>query len=420
MRFRARRDPVTDPPARLGRGAIGVLAVACGVSVATIYFPQALVPLIAAGLGVAPESAALVATLAQLGYALGLFLMVPLGDRVRHRTLVVALLVATGAGLVVAGAAPTLPVLLVVSGLVGVTTVVPQVLLPMAAGLVPGERRGAVTGTLLSGLLGGILLARTFGGVVGEWLGWRAPYLIAAGLVLALAVVLARTLPVTTPPSRESYPALLAAAPRLLLAEPDLRRSALYQALLFGAFSAAWTSLALLVTGPVFGLDARAVGLLALVGAGSVLVSPLAGRRADRAGPGPVNLACSIGVLVAAGVLAPGVLGGVLGLAALAVGLLLLDVAVQAGGVANQARVFALRPEVRSRLNTAYTTCAFLGGSAGSWLGIQAYSRLGWPGVCGLVAVAAAVALARQLLGRRDPRPTDAVEPVDRECPRPG
>jgi predicted MFS family arabinose efflux permease len=217
-------------------------------------------------------------------------------------------------------------------------------------------------------------------------------------------VLLVRVLPSTTPPSRERYPTLLAAALRLLVAEPALRRSALYQALLFGAFSAAWTSLALLVTGPVYDLDARAVGLLAFVGAGSVLVSPLAGRLADRSGPGPVNLVCFAGVLVAAGVVTLGAAGGVLGLVGLALGMLLLDVAVQAGGVANQARIFALRPEVRSRLNTAYTTCGFLGGSAGSWLGIQAYSGLGWPGVCGLVAVAGAVALVRHLVGKREAR----------------
>jgi predicted MFS family arabinose efflux permease len=397
---------VDDGP-RLGRGATLVLALACGVAVSSIYFPQAVVPLIARDLAVPAESAALVATVAQLGYAVGLFLLVPLGDRVPHRPLLLTLLGLTAAGLVGAGLARDLPVLLVLSGTVGVTTVVPQVLLPMAAGLVPDDRRGAVTGTLLSGLLAGILLARTFGGVLGEWLGWRAPYLIAAGLVLVVAGVLARAVPATTPATRQRYPALLATALRLLATEPDLRRSCTYQALMFGAFSAAWTSVVLLLTGPTYGLDARAVGLLALVGAGSVLVSPVAGRRADRTGPGAVNLVCFVGALLAAGVLAVAAGGGWVGLLALAVGMLLLDVAVQAGGVANQSRIFALRPEVRSRLNTAYTTCGFLGGSAGSWLGIQADVRLGWIGVCGLVGLAAGVGLVRHLVGgRRGGRPS--------------
>jgi predicted MFS family arabinose efflux permease len=391
---------VPDDSPRLGRGATLVLAIACGVAVSSIYFPQAVVPLIARDLGVPPESAALVATVAQLGYALGLFLLVPLGDRVPHRPLLLTLLGLTATGLVVAGLAPNLPVLLVLGAAVGVTTVVPQVLLPMAAGLVPDDRRGAVTGTLLSGLLAGILLARTFGGVLGEWLGWRGPYLVAAGLVVLVAGALARAVPATTPTSRQRYPALLGTALRLLATEPDLRRSGTYQALMFGAFSAAWTSVVLLLTGPTYGLDARAVGLLALVGAGSVLVSPVAGRRADRSGPGAVNLVCFVGALLSAGVLALAAGGGWPGLVALAAGMLLLDVAVQAGGVANQARIFALRPEVRSRLNTAYTTCGFLGGAAGSWLGIQAQVRLGWVGVCGLVGLAAGIALLRHLLGQ--------------------
>lgn len=391
---------------QLGRGVILILALACGVAVANVYFPQAIIPLIAAGLHVTPDSAALVATVAQLGYALGLFLLVPLGDRVRHRTLILTLLGITGVGLVVAGIAPSLPVLLVFSGLIGLTTVVPQILLPMAAGLVPDNRRGAVTGTLLSGLLGGILLARTFSGTLGQWLGWRTPYLIAAGLVIVLAILLAFAVPTTNPSSKQSYPALLGTAVKLFVTERDLRRSCLYQATMFGGFSAAWTSLALLVTGPKFGLNAQAVGLIALVGAGSMFFSPIVGRRIDKIGPNPINLICFFGAIVAAAVLTAANFGGVVGLITLAAGMLLLDIAVQSGQVANQARIFALRPEMRSRLNTAYMTCAFLGGSLGSWLGVRAYSSLGWLGVCGLVALVAIIALVRHLFtifGNRRP-----------------
>ncbi len=291
---------------------------------------------------------------------------------------------------------------------VGVTTVVPQVIMPMAAGLVADDRRGAIVGTLLGGLLGGILLARTFGGTVGEWLGWRAPYVVAAALALLLAVVLAFAVPRMNPPSRQRYPSLLAESLRLLRTEPDLRRSCFYGATLFGGFSAAWTSLALLVSGPAYGLGAQAVGLIALVGAGSVFCTPAAGRHVDRRGPDPVNLACILGAIVAAGVLTAGGLGGAIGLAALVVGMLLLDIAVQCGQAANQARIFALRPEVRSRLNTAYMTCSFAGGSAGSWLGVRAYTTLGWAGVCGLLALVAVLALGRHLV-RRAPRRHPAV-----------
>jgi predicted MFS family arabinose efflux permease len=388
-----------------------ILAVACGVAVGNVYFPQAISPLIGEDLHVSAGTAAVVVTAVQVGYTAGLFLLVPLGDRLRHRPLLVTLLTLTGLGLLAAGAAPTLPVLAGAGALVGVTTVVPQIILPMAAGLAEPDRRGAVTGTLLSGLIGGILLARTFSGTLGEWLGWRAPYLVAAALDLGLAVVLARAVPDTTPSSRQRYPALLAEPLRLLRAEPDLRRSCLYQALMFGAFTAAWTSIALLVTGSTYHLGTPAVGLIALVGAASMFATPIAGRWVDRTGPDPVNLVCLLAAVGAAALLTAGSLGGPAGLAALTIGMLGLDVAVQSGQVANQARIFALRPEARSRLNTAYMTCSFLGGSGGSWLGVRAYTRLGWPGVCLLVALAAGLAFMISRSAPFYPRPGSTSSP---------
>lgn len=398
----------TEPQSQLRRRTILIMAVACGVSVANVYFPQSISPLVADGLTVTPDSAALVPTVAQLGYAVGLFLLVPLGDRLPHRSLIVALLSLTGLGLLAASAAPTLSLLVAASTVIGLTTVLPQIMLPMAAGLAPPERRGAVMGTLSSGLIGGILLARAFGGTIGEWLGWRAPYVVAAALILLLAAVLTVALPATAPTSRQRYPALLATTLRLLRTEPELRRSCFYQAVMFGGFSAAWTSLALLVTGPRYGMGADAVGWIALVGAASMFCSPIAGRQIDRGGPDRVNLVCFLLGLLATAALAGGVLGGIAGLVTLAIGLLLLDVAVQCGQVANQSRIFALRPEFRSRFNTAYMTCVFLGGSAGSWLGVRTYTYLGWPGVCGLVGCAAVVALARHLAHRPALRRTAA------------
>ncbi|NDU75486.1 MFS transporter [Actinomadura sp. DSM 109109] len=384
----------------MNRRTLFLLALTCGVAVGNIYFPQAVSPLVASGLNVAPDSAALVVTAAQFGYAAGNFLLVPLGDRFPHRPLIVAMLAVTGAAMLGAAGAPGLAVLVGASAVTGVTTVVAQVIAPMAAGLVAAERRGAVMGTLLAGSIGGILLARTFGGLGGEWLGWRAPYLIAAVTTLAIAAALAFALPATVPPSRQSYPALLAAPLRLLREEAELRRSCLYQATLFGGFQAVWTGLALYLTGPEYGFGAQAVGVLALVSAGTMTAMPAAGRQVDRRGPDPVSLVAIIGTAAAAGVLALGALGGAPGLAALGAGTLLLDVAMQSGMIANQARIFALRPDARSRVNTAYMTCAFLGGSTGSWLGASACTRFGWTAVCALVALLACVALARHLLHR--------------------
>jgi predicted MFS family arabinose efflux permease len=388
-------DSAASPVA--GPRLILLLALACGVGVANIYFPQAVTPLVARGLRVSPGSAAGVVTATQFGYALGIFLLVPLGDRLVHRGLLAVLSAITGLGLLVAGSAPALPALAAGSLVVGAATVVPQIIIPMAAGMVAPQRRGAVTGTLLSGLIGGILLARAFGGFAGEWLGWRAPYLIAAGLALLLAVALFAVVPQTVPPSRQRYGSLLASSLHLLRTEPELRRSCLYQAAAFAGFNAAWTSIALLVTGPRYGFGTSAVGLIALVSAASMFCTPIAGRVIDRRGPDAVNTVCMVGVALSAAVLALGALGGAAGIAALAIGMLILDVAVQSGQVANQARVFAIHPGMRSRLNTAYMTCVFLGGSAGSWLGVRAYLSFGWPGVCVLVAILAVVAVARHL-----------------------
>lgn len=406
----------------MSRRMVLLLAITCAVAVGNIYFPQAIGPLVADGLHVSAGSAAVVVTATQVGYTAGIVLLVPLGDRIPHRTFLVVLLGLTGLALLAAGCAPALPPLVAAGALVGLTTVAAQIVGPLAAGLVAADRRGAVIGTLLSGSTGGMLLARTFSGTLGEWLGWRAPYLVAAVLALLLATVLAFAVPATTPASRQSYPALLAEPLRLLRTEPELRRSCWYQATVFAGFSAVWTCLALLLTGPAYGLGAQAVGALALVGGATMLCAPLAGRMVDRRGPDPVNLVCLLGVLLSAAILALGALGGTPGLAALTIGTLLLDVAMQSGMVANQARVYALRPDARARLNTAYMTCAYLGGSAGSWLGVRAWGRTGWWGVCALVALLTVLALVRHLPTLRRPRrwlPAPAQAPCRDTAPTP-
>ena len=380
---------VAEP--RLGRGTVLLLASACGVAVGNIYFPQALTTLVAAELRVPVDTAALAVTATQLGYAAGIFLLVPLGDRLPHRRLLVALLVLAGASLFVAATALSLPVLVAASGLVGLTTVAAPVIGPMVAGLVGSNRLGAVSGTLLSGSIGGILLGRVAAGTLGERLGWRAPYLVAASLTLLVAIVLARAVPETAPRTRQRYPALLVEPLKLLRHEPALRRSCLYQTCVFAGFSAVWTSLPQLLTGPVYGLTTDAVSALGLLSAATMVCAPLAGRLTDRVGPDPVNLVCLIGTLVSAAALVAGALGGPVGLIALSAGVLLLDVTMQSGMTANLARIYAVRAD--SRLNTAYMTCAFLGGSTGSWLGALLCAELGWPAVGALVALTAAIAL---------------------------
>ncbi|AQZ70411.1 MFS transporter [[Actinomadura] parvosata subsp. kistnae] len=402
-----------------------LLALAAGVAVGNVYFPQVVVPGVADGLGVSAGAAARVVSATQAGYAAGIVLLVPLGDRIPYRRLIVGLLLLTGVGLLVAAGAPTLGVLLAAAVLTGATTVIGPIVGTMAAGLVSEGRRGRVSGMLLSGGLGGMLLSRTLGGALVEGLGWRAPYLVAAALTLAVALVLLRVLPAGGEPAERHRPggapsparrdaaslggapapvrrylALLAEPLRLLVGEPLLRRSCLYQALVFAGFSAVWASITLLLTGPAYGLPASATGVLALVNAATMVITPIAGRQVDRRGPGPVTLVCLVAVIVSAPVLAAGALGGAPGMAGLAVGSLLLDLAMQSGMVANQVRVYGVRAGARGRLTTAYMACAYLGGAAGSWLGTAAYGRAGWPGVCAIVALTAAVALARHLAGR--------------------
>lgn len=305
----------TATGAGAGRGVIVLLAVTCGVAVGNVYFPQAVAPAVAAGLGVGAGTAAGVVSAAQFGYAAGIFLLVPLGDRVAHRRLIVVLLAVTAAALAVAGAAPGTGVLLAASAASGAATVVAPVVGPMAAGLVPASRRGWVSGVMLSGSLGGMLLSRSLGGPLAQWLGWRSPYLVAAALALVNAV--------------------------------------------------------------------------------TMVCTPVAGRAADRRGADAVSLWAMAGVVVSAGVLAVGCVGGAVGLVGLAAGSLLLDVAMQSGMVANQVRNYGLRADARSRVNTAYMTCGYLGGAAGSWLAARAYGGFGWAGVCVLAGALAAAALVR-------------------------
>jgi predicted MFS family arabinose efflux permease len=401
-------DPVGRPsvasapqsPSGLSSPVLTVLALACGAAVANNYFPQAITPLLAVGFHVSRAAAALAATTTQLGYAVGIFFLVPLGDRYSRRPLISMLFAVVAASLFLSGTTSSLTALYVLGALTGAATVVAQVLIPMSVDLVPAQRAGHVVGVLSAGLLGGVLLGRAFGGVLGQWLGWRAPYLIAGGLAALLAVLLTAVVPVTSSSVRHPYPALLATSVRLFRTQPALRRSCQYQFAMFGAFTAAWTAIALYLTGPHFGYGTGVVGLVALVGAASVFAVPVAGRWIDRRGTDAVNLACSLGALLAAPALLTGLADGLAGLLGLTAGMLLLDVSVQSSQVANQSRIFALVPGARSRLNSVYMTGVFLGGSAGSWLGARIYLRFGWAAVCGLVAVAALLALGRHILYR--------------------
>lgn len=361
------------------------LAVGCAISVGNLYYLQPLLAQVSQAFGVTEARAGLAATLAQVGYALGMLLVVPLGDIRERRGLVMTTLAATCFAALAMAAARGFSFLCVASLVLGFATCTPQILLPFAAVLASPEARGRVVGFVMSGLLLGILLARTFSGFVGARLGWRAVYVLAAVLVASLAVALRLLLPEHRGAERVSYGRLLRSLGELIREEPVLRESAAYGALLFAAFSAFWTTLAFLLRPRGLGPDA--VGLFGLVGAAGALAAPLAGRLSDQGSPRRTILAGIVTTIASFGIMLQG------SISALVVGVLLMDVGVQATQVSNQSRVYALRPEARSRLNTVYMTCYFTGGSLGSALGAECWSVWGWPGVCALGAACGLLAL---------------------------
>jgi predicted MFS family arabinose efflux permease len=359
------------------------MAVGCGLAVANLYYAQPLLADMAGDFAVSDRRMGLVAMLSQVGYAAGLLLFVPLGDRLERRSFILAMLGAVTVALLGVAAAPSFAWLAAASLAVGVTTITPQLLVPFAAHLAGPQERGRVVGTVMSGLLIGILAARTVSGLVGEYVGWRAMYGIAAVLMIALALALKGLLPRSQPEhSGMSYLGLLRSIGGLLRDEPVLRQSCLFGAMGFGAFSAFWTTLAFHLAGPPFGYPSGVVGLFGLVGVVGALAAPLAGRFADRRSPRwtiGAGLTC---VLLAYAIFACS--GRTLwGLVA---GVILLDLGVQSAHISNQSRIYAVRPEARSRMNTAYMVASFVGGALGSYAGAWGWGLAGWSGV-GLVGL---------------------------------
>lgn len=371
----------------LSRALVPLLALCSGVTVANIYLSQPLLTLIAADLGVAKPTAGFVATAAQLGYALGLVLLIPLGDVVRRRRLIGLLIGGAALALAGAGLAPTLPVLLAASLVASTLTVVPQLLLPLAAQLAGDARRGRVLAAVMTGVVIGIFLSRVVYGQLGELLDWRAAYLTAAVLTAAVGAATVAVLPVERrQPAR--YGELMASLPRLLREEPALRQACLFQATAFGTFIAFWTTLVFPLTAPPYGYSVGIAALIGLVGLTAGVASPPIGQLIDRYGPFRV-----IGgglALAAAG--AAAFTFTQYTLAAVIVGVAALATGMQASQIANQTRLFSRRPEARNRMNTIYMTGNFAAGTVSAGLASSLYGQFGWPGV-------AAFGTATSLLG---------------------
>lgn len=359
---------------------ISLLSVAAGLVVANLYYCQPLLPQIGASFGAGAAASGALVTFSQLGYGLGILILVPLGDRV-ERARLIALMTAVVALMLFAEAlAPTLVWVEIFGFAVGFCTIVPQLLIPYASHAVPEKMRGQAVGTVLSGLLIGILLSRTASGFVGGRYGWRAMFGLAGTAMLALALAFAIGLPKQTPERRVPLGELFRSLWELLRREPLLRRHALIGGLAFGAFSVFWTTLAFFLQSPPWHYGADVAGLYGLVGVAGALAAPVIGRLADLRDPGIVNL---LGLTLTVAAFAIYALTGH-SLLGLGVGVLLMDLGVQSSHVANQTKVFGLDPALRSRLNTLYMVGYFTGGALGSALGAQAYRLFGWTGACGL------------------------------------
>ena len=397
------------PSTGMSRGLVLLFAVACGLSVANLYYAQPILDTIARSFGASPSTAGLVVTLSQVGYALGLALLVPLGDLLTRRRLLPIVLLVTAVGAAVAAAAPSIGVLVAVALVVGAGSTVAQMLVPMAASLADEEHRGQVVGMVMSGLLFGILLARTVSGIVAQVAGWRSVYILAAGIAVALALLLSRVLPGETERPRIGYGELLRTTVALFTSERLLRRRALFGALGFAAFSVFWTTMAFVLSQAPYHYGDLTIGLFGLVGAAGALCATFAGRWADR---GLTARTTVVFALLVGASFVPLWFGGH-DLAMMIVGILVLDVGVQGLQVTNQSVIYRLAPEARSRINSAYMVCYFVGGALGSALGSAAYDRWRWAGVSVLGAAIGAVALTLALVDARRRTAPDPMPWVD-------
>ncbi len=374
------------------------MATATGVIVANLYYLQPLLHQIRGDFRVSTGAASALMTLTQVGYALGLVLVLPLGDLVRRRPLLVTIFVLAAAVMGVAGATHRFALFAALSLLVGLASVGAQTIVPLAADLAAPAQRGRTIAHVMTGLLIGVLMSRTFAGLVAQAAGWRAVYASATVMLLATAGVLAVAVPHEASRPRERYGALLAGTAQLLRLAP-LRRRALYGALVFGAFNVAWTTLSFHLAAAPFHYSNAVIGLFGLFGVAGVTAANLAGHAADRHGTHWSSLAAAVLVTSAFVVMA---LGGTT-LAGLAVGLVLLDAGMQGMQITNQSIIYELRPDARSRVNSVYMTCSFLGAAAGSLVSGQLYDAVGWTGDCWLgvaLGVALVVPTARESLRR--------------------
>jgi len=376
-------------------GLVLLLAIGAGLAVASLYYSQPMLGILAADIGVSAVDIGLVPTLTQLGYALGILLLAPLGDRHDRRNIILIKAALLVLSLLTAAAAPSLEILLAASLAIGLTATLAQDIVPAAATLAPASRRGKVVGTVMTGLLLGILLSRVVSGFVAEHFGWRTMFVLAAAGMSIIGIAAWRSLPRFAPTTTMSYPALLGSLFDLLRRHAALRHAALAQGLLSIGFSAFWSTLAVMLHAEPFHMGSAVAGAFGLAGAAGALAAPLAGHLADRRGAELVaRLGTGLTALFFAIMCLAPFLSPTAQLWLLGIGTVGFDLGVQTALIAHQTIVYGIEPGARSRLNAVLFVSMFIGMAAGAALGSVLLARWGWTAVTGMATLSALAALA--------------------------
>ncbi|MGF6269840.1 putative MFS family arabinose efflux permease [Lelliottia nimipressuralis] len=373
----------------LSPALILLMSVATGLAVASNYYAQPLLDTIARAFSLSASSAGFIVTAAQLGYAAGLLFLVPLGDMFERHRLIVSMTLLAAGGMLITASSQSLGMMILGTALTGLFSVVAQILVPLAATLAAPEKRGKVVGTIMSGLLLGILLARTVAGLLASLGGWRTVYWVASVLMVVMAFALWRGLPKVKQENHLNYPQLLGSVFSLFTQDKLLRTRALLGCFTFANFSILWTSMAFLLASPPFNYSEGVIGLFGLAGAAGALGARPAGGLADK---GKSHLTTSAGLVMLLLSWAA-IWYGHISVLSLIVGILVLDLTVQGVHITNQTVIYRVKPEARNRLTAGYMTSYFIGGAAGSLISASAWQHYGWTGVCVVGTLVAAVNL---------------------------
>ncbi|QLA69513.1 MFS transporter [Enterobacter pasteurii] len=373
----------------LSPALILLMSVATGLAVASNYYAQPLLDTIARAFDLSASSAGFIVTAAQLGYAAGLLFLVPLGDMFERRMLIVSMTLLAAGGMLITASSQSLTMMIIGTALTGLFSVVAQILVPLAATMASPEKRGKVVGTIMSGLLLGILLARTVAGLLASLGGWRTVYWVASVLMVVMALALWRGLPKVKQENHLNYAQLLASVFSLFTRDKLLRTRAILGCLTFANFSILWTSMAFLLAAPPFNYSEGVIGLFGLAGAAGALGARPAGGLADK---GKSHMTTSAGLVLLLLSWAA-IWYGHTSVLALIVGILVLDLTVQGVHITNQTVIYRVKPDARNRLTAGYMTSYFIGGAAGSLISASAWQHAGWTGVCAIGAIVAAVNL---------------------------